>query len=57
MLKYLAFTLLAVLASIVAVERLFSFTGNIVNEQRPHTQQQLAEVVQCLRSWCAERII
>ncbi|KAM0706163.1 hypothetical protein Q7P35_006712 [Cladosporium inversicolor] len=49
-LKHLAFTLLAALASTSADERLFSITGNVVNEERPHTQQELAERVQCLRS-------
>jgi len=37
MLKYLAFTLLVVLASTIVDERLFSMTGNVVNEQRPYT--------------------
>lgn len=50
-LKDLAFTLLAAPASTAADERLFSFAGNVVNEQRPHTQQELAQAVQCLRSW------
>ncbi|KAM0698007.1 hypothetical protein Q7P36_002861 [Cladosporium allicinum] len=56
-LKHLAFNLLAAPASTVADERLFSMTGNVVNEQRPHTQQQIAESVQCLRSWHAEALL
>ncbi|KAM0708844.1 hypothetical protein Q7P35_005497 [Cladosporium inversicolor] len=48
-LKHLAFTLLAALASTSTDERLFIITGNVVNEERPHTQQALAERVQCLR--------
>jgi hypothetical protein len=56
-LKHLAFALLAAPASTSADERLFSRAGNVVNEQRPHTQQQLAEHVQCLRSWHAEGLI
>ena len=56
-LKHLAFTLLAAPASTAADERLFSIAGNVVNEQRPHTQQQLAQAVQCLRSWHSEGLI
>ncbi|KAI6788857.1 hypothetical protein KC343_g6741 [Hortaea werneckii] len=56
-LRHLAFTLLAAPASTAADERLFSMAGNVVNEQRPHTQQQLAESVQCLRSWHHEDLI
>jgi hypothetical protein len=56
-LKHLAFTLLAAPASTSADERLFSKAGNVVNEQRPHTQQELAETVQCLRSWHHEGLI
>jgi hypothetical protein len=53
-LKHLAFTSLSAPASTAADERLFSMAGNVVNEQRPHTQQPLAQAVQCLRSWHAE---
>jgi hypothetical protein len=56
-LKHLAFTLLAAPASTAADERLFSIADNVVNEQRPHTQQPLAQAVQCLRSWHAEGLI
>lgn len=56
-LKHLAFTLLAAPASTAADERLFSIAGNVVDEQRPHTKQQLAESVQCLRSWHHEGLI
>jgi hypothetical protein len=49
-LKQLALTLLTAPASSAAVERLFSIAGNVVNEERPHTQARLAEAVQCLRS-------
>jgi hypothetical protein len=44
-LKHLAFTTLAAPASTAADERLFSMAGNVVNEQRPHTQQPLAQAV------------
>jgi hypothetical protein len=37
MLKHLAFTSLAALASTAADERLFSITGNVVNKERPYT--------------------
>jgi hypothetical protein len=37
-LKHLAFTSLAAPASTAANERLFSITGNVVNEERLHTQ-------------------
>jgi hypothetical protein len=56
-LKHLAFTLLAAPASTSADERLFSITDNVVNEERPHAQQELAERVQCLRSWHHEGLI
>jgi hypothetical protein len=56
-LKHLAFTSLAAPASTAADERLFSITGNVVNEERPHTQQPIAQGVQCLRSWYAEGLI
>jgi hypothetical protein len=56
-LKHLAFTSLAAPASTAADERLFSMAGNVVNEQRPHTQQPLAQAVQCLRSWHSESLI
>ncbi|KAM0707268.1 hypothetical protein Q7P35_006600 [Cladosporium inversicolor] len=56
-LKHLAFTTLAAPASTAADERLFSIAGNVVNEQRPHTQQELAECSQCLRSWYHEGLI
>jgi hypothetical protein len=56
-LKHLAFTLLAAPASTAADERLFSTAGNVVNEQRPRTQQSLAQAVHCLRSWHAEGLI
>lgn len=50
-LKHLAFTYLAAPASTATNERLFSIAGNVVNEERPRTQAQLAQAVQCLRSW------
>lgn len=56
-LRHLAFTLLAAPASTAASERLFSCAGNVVNEQRPHTQAELAQSIQCLRSWHSEGII
>jgi hypothetical protein len=56
-LKCLAFTYLAAPASSAADERLFSIAGNVVNEERPHTQARLAEAVQCLRSWYENELI
>jgi len=56
-LKNLAFTLLAAPASTATDERLFSMAGNVVNEKRPHTKEDLAESGQCLRSWYTEAII
>jgi hypothetical protein len=50
-LKHLAFTLLAAPASTSADERLFSIAGKVVNEQRSYNKQDLAENVQCFRSW------
>jgi len=44
-LKHLAFTSLSAPASTAADERLFSMAGNVVNEERPHTQQPLAQAV------------
>jgi hypothetical protein len=49
--KHLAFTYLAAPSSTATNERLFSMAGNVVNEERPRTQAQLAQAVQCLRSW------
>ena len=56
-LKHLAFTTLAAPASTAADERLFSITGNVVDEERPHIKQDLAEGQQCLRSWYVEGLI
>jgi hypothetical protein len=56
-LRHLAFTLLAAPASTAATERLFSCAGNVVNKERPHTQQELAQSMQCLRSWYSQGII
>ena len=50
MLKHLAFTYLVAPATTAANERLFSIASNMVNEERPRTQAQLAQAVQCLRS-------
>jgi hypothetical protein len=47
----MALTYLAAPPSSADNERLFSRAGNVVNEERPHTQATLAEAVQCLRSW------
>ena len=44
-LRHLAFTLLAAPASTAADERLFSMAGGVVNQHRPHTQQEPAESV------------
>ena len=56
-LRHLAFAMLAAPASTAANERPFSMAGNVVNEERPYTQQQLAEHVQCIRSWHFEKLI
>lgn len=50
-LKPMALTYLAAPPSSADNERLFSRAGNVVNEERPHTQATLAQGVQCLRSW------
>lgn len=56
-LRHLAFDLLAAPASTAADERLFSQAGRVVNEERPHMQQELAEALQCIRSWRHEGLI
>jgi hypothetical protein len=56
-LKHLAFTYLAAPLSSADNERLFSKAGNVVNEERPHTQAELAEAVQCLRSWHENKLM
>ncbi|KAM0703025.1 hypothetical protein Q7P35_010457 [Cladosporium inversicolor] len=56
-LRHLAFVVLAAPASTAATERLFSMAGNVVNEERPHMQQELAQSMQCLRSWHTEGLI
>jgi hypothetical protein len=56
-LKQLAFTYLAAPLSSSDDEGLFSIAGNVVNEERPHTSAELAEAVQCLRSWHENKLI
>lgn len=56
-LRHLAFAVLAAPASTAATERLFSMAGNVVTEERPHMQQELAQSMQCLRSWHTEGLI
>jgi hypothetical protein len=56
-LKQLAFTYLAAPPSSSDDEGLFSIAGNVVNEERPHTPAELAEAVQCLRSWHENKLI
>jgi hypothetical protein len=56
-LRHLAFAVLAAPASTAATERLFSMAGNVVNEERPHMQQELAQSMQCLRSWQQQGLI
>jgi hypothetical protein len=56
-LKQLAFTYLAAPPSSSDDEGLFSIAGNVVNEERPHTSAELAEAVQCLRSWHENKLI
>ena len=49
-LKHMAFDLLAAPASSAAAERQFSMAGHVLNEERFHTQEDLAEAFQCLKS-------
>jgi hypothetical protein len=45
MLKHLAFTYLTAPSSSATNERQISIAGNVVNEERLHTQAKLAEAV------------
>ena len=56
-LRHLAFEIFACPASSAADERTFSFAGNVLNELRHNTQEELAEAYQGLRSWFAEDLI
>jgi len=56
-LSYLALELIAAPSFTAASERLFSTTSNVINEDWPMIQQEIAEAVQCLWSFFAERII
>jgi hypothetical protein len=48
MLRDLAFTYLAAPASTAANEHLLSIAGDVVNEERAHTQAKLAEALKLL---------
>jgi hypothetical protein len=52
-----SFTYLAAPASTADNERLFSCAGDVVNEDQPHTQCELAQATQCLRNWYPQGII
>lgn len=56
-LRHLAFEVLAAPASSSADERIFSTAGDVVNEERPQTLEELAEAYQGLRSWYSEGLI
>lgn len=50
-LSRMAFDHLAAPASSSADERVFSKAGNVINEERWHMLDDLAEALQCLKSW------
>jgi hypothetical protein len=56
-LRHLAFEIFACPASSAADERVFSLAGNVLNDARHNTQEELAEAYQGLRSWFAEELI
>lgn len=56
-LRHLAFEIFACPASSAADERTFSLAGNVLNDARHNTQEELAEAYQGLRSWFAEVLI
>jgi hypothetical protein len=56
-LRHLAFEVLAAPASSSADERIFSMAGDVVNEERPQTLEELAEAYQGLRSWYSEGLL
>ena len=57
MLRHLAFEIFAYPASSATDERVFSLAGNVLNDTRHNTQEELAEAYQGLRSWFAEELI
>lgn len=56
-LRHLAFEVLAAPASSSADERIFSMAGDVVNEERPQTLEELAEAYQGLRNWYSEGLL
>jgi hypothetical protein len=56
-LRHLAFEIFACPASSAADERTFSMAGNVLNEARHNTQEELAEAYQGLRSWFTQDLI
>jgi hypothetical protein len=56
-LRHLAFEVLAAPASSSADERIFSIAGDVVNEERSQTQEELAEAYQGLKSWYSEGLL
>jgi hypothetical protein len=55
-LSLMAFDHLAAPASSAACERTFSLAGNIIGGERWHMQDDLAEAIQCLKSWYSQGI-
>jgi len=56
-LRYMAFDLLAVTATSAVDERTFSKAGHVLNDERWHTSNSLAEAYQCLKSWCEQDLV
>jgi hypothetical protein len=57
LLRHLAFEVLAAPSSSCADERIFSMAGDVVNDERPNTMEELAEAYQGLRSWYSEGLL
>ena len=57
LLRHLAFEVLAAPLSSCADERIFSMAGDVVNDERPNTLEDLAEAYQGLRSWYSEGLL
>ena len=55
--SFRTFEVLAAPASSAADERIYSMAGDVVNDERPNTMEELAEAYQGLRSWYSERLL